>query len=183
MTSREIEKINRSRRNFKDETPAQFARHMGYPYSTIKEVLDENWYPGKYYTETEVDYDKYLGSGLYFLIQQVIYDNEVLNLIKVGKSKDLQQRIKSYKGMNPFARCIDIFQCEPDRITALEQEYHKLLGEKNKRFENTEWFICNDEQYQYWINQTFDLHRPKIVEDKGLKKILKHKKVLKRRVA
>ena len=134
------------------------ADRLGWSVTTIRKHYDKDWYPEKYYKsaikttpiEKELEY-----SGLYLLAQQVVVDGKIINLIKVGQSKNLRKRLMSYQGMNPFAKCIDTIACVPDKLDAAEASYHKRLGVKNQRYGNTEWFICSDEEYNKWLQYKF----------------------------
>lgn len=97
--------------------------------------------------------------GLYLLAQIVCLPgrpNEKYFLIKVGKSTNLQQRIKSYKGMNPFAKCIDIKELAPRFIDDTEIKYHQLLDKKYSRQLGTEWFVVPKEDYIKIVKKGFE---------------------------
>ena len=160
MTLKEIERLNRIIRKIEEcngeKSLAYIARSSGYPVETIKKYYDEKWYSNKYYQETDIDPEMVYGAGLYLLAQQIISDGKIINLLKIGQSKTLNQRLSSYKTTNPFARCIDILECKPEELTKLEHGYHVLLEQENERFRNTEWFVCDDEHYNYWLNHKFN---------------------------
>ena len=160
VTPKEIEKIN--------ETVYEMKRLKGWTFSwsqagsklkrapsTVQKYYDENWYPGKYYQKPvkvekipkTLDY-----AGIYLLAQQVVDNGKIINLVKVGKSLNLRNRLASYQGMNPMAKCIDTLELYPDDVDNVEKAYHMLLGHKNVRYGNTEWFICSDDEYQKWTH-------------------------------
>lgn len=97
--------------------------------------------------------------GLYLLAQIVCLPSkpsEKYYIIKVGKSTNLQQRIKSYKGMNPFAKCIDIKELAPRFIDDTEIKYHQSLDKKYNRQLGTEWFVVPKEDYIKIVKKGFD---------------------------
>lgn len=135
------------------------ADKTGWSTTTVKRHFDKDWYPGKYYQEPmevkplskELEYP-----GIYMLAQRIIEDDgRVLNLIKVGQSINIKKRLNSYRTSNPFAKCIDTKEIFEEDLKEYEKEYHYLLGRDNTRYGNTEWFICDDEQYNYWITEGF----------------------------
>ena len=160
VTYQEIENIN--------EAVREMQRLMGWGFSwnraasklkrapaTIQKYFDEDWYPGKYYQKPKkvAKIPKELEhAGIYLLAQQVVVDGKIINLVKVGKSTNLCSRLASYQGMNPLAKCIDTLELYPEDLDRNEQSYHSLLGIKNKRYGNTEWFICDDAEYNYWTH-------------------------------
>lgn len=98
-------------------------------------------------------------SGVYLLAQIVSVPTrpeDKYYIIKVGKSVNLNQRINSYKGMNPFAICIDIQQTSSREVNATEIKYHQLLNKKYYRQGNTEWFIVPEEDYEKILKKGFD---------------------------
>lgn len=134
------------------------ADRLGWSVTTVRKYYDKEWYPEKYFKNPikttpvakELEY-----SGLYLLAQQVVVDGKILNLIKIGQSTNLRKRLMSYQGMNPFAKCIDTLVCSPEKLNESETAYHKMLGAKNQRYGNTEWFICSDEEYNKWLQYKF----------------------------
>ena len=140
---------------------ANIARRTGWSVSTVRKYYDPNWYPGKYYQKpisiTNIHHNT--KPGIYLLAQQIVEDNQIINLIKIGKSKNIYERLNTYKGMNPFAKCIDILNCHEDELTELENLCHKYLGIKNRRYGGTEWFVCDDEEYQWWLKNKLKIFR------------------------
>ena len=166
VTPKDIEKINEVAHEMEGTWAFSFnkvANKTGWSVTTVRKYYDKDWYPGKYY-QKPVKSKKYTNnlnySGLYLLIQRIIdnYDN-IINLVKVGQAHDLKQRLDSYKGSNPFATCIDVLPCHKDDLNELEKAYHMLLGTKNKRYGKTEWFICDDEQFEWWKEHKLDAFR------------------------
>lgn len=162
VNNKDKEHINKIARKLKKQCPyfswKDLAVKTGWSTTTVRRHYDENWYPGKYFQEPiesrKISKDLEF-SGLYMLAQRIIEDDKILNLIKVGKSNNIKQRLQSYKGTNPFAKCIDTREVFPEDLSEYEKEYHYLLGKDNIRYGNTEWFICNDEQFKYWTEKGF----------------------------
>lgn len=97
--------------------------------------------------------------GVYLLAQIVSPPTrpaERYYIIKVGKSTNLHKRINAYKGMNPFAICIDVKQVPPRDIDATEIKYHMLLNKRYSRQGNTEWFIVPEQEYEKILKKGFD---------------------------
>lgn len=166
MIPSEIEKINKLGHEMNKTiffSWQKLANKTGWSVTTVRKYYDKDWYPGKYYQEPikiRTNYNELNNqAGIYLLAQQIIENNEILNLIKIGQSKNLKKRLNSYKGMNPFVKCIDTLSCDIDDLDQIEQAGHLLLGTKNKRYGNTEWFICTEEQYNYWLKHKLDLFR------------------------
>lgn len=132
----------------------------GRSITTVKKYYDKNWFPGKYAQKEPVkdtrDFNKLEYPGVYMLTQQVIEDNKVLNLIKVGKSTNIRKRLDSYKTSNPTAKVIDTQKCHIGDIDKLEKVYHTFLSHRGKKYKNTEWFVVNDEYYEYFLSHKLD---------------------------
>lgn len=97
--------------------------------------------------------------GVYLLAQIVSPPTrpaERYYIIKVGKSTNLHKRISAYKGMNPFAVCIDVKQVPPRDIDATEIKYHMLLNKRYLRQGNTEWFVVPEQDYEKILKKGFD---------------------------
>ena len=166
VTPKDIEKINSLINEMQGTWSFSFnkvAKRTGWSETTVRKYYDKDWYPGKYFQtpikttqySTELDH-----AGLYLLVERIVNENNVIiNLVKVGQATNLKQRLDSYKGSNPFAKCIDTLQCHKDDLNELEHAYHQLLGMKNTRYGKTEWFICNDEQYNWWLENKLNTFR------------------------
>jgi hypothetical protein len=137
-------------------TWSKLASKTGWSATTVSKYFDKNWSPGKYFQKPlkiqPIDIEL-AHSGLYLIAFQSIVDGKIVNLVKVGQSKNLKNRLASYQGMNPFVKCVDTKYVPQDELDAEEHFYHMLLGTKNTRYGNTEWFICDDEQYNYWTHR------------------------------
>lgn len=162
VTPKDIEKINELIVEMNRDwlhTWQWVADKSGWSISTVKKYYDKDWYPGKYYQkpiQTEkINYSHQ--SGIYLLAQQIFENGQVINLIKVGQSTNLDKRLKSYVGMNPFAKCIATKNYRSEDLNQVEELYHNFLGIKNRRYGNTEWFICDDEQYNWWLENKLSL--------------------------
>lgn len=102
-------------------------------------------------------------SGLYLLCQINCKSDDPDKLfysVKIGKSTNLHQRIRSYSGSNPFASCIDVVYFPPSKIDEMELRYHWAMGKKTKRKNwlrqgNTEWFIIPEEDYKEILEKGF----------------------------
>lgn len=147
--ARELEKAGRF-------TWDRLAQKSGWSTTTVRKYYDKDWYPGKFFQKpmkikpmpSDLEHP-----GIYLLAYQSVVDGKIINLVKVGQSKNLKKRLASYQGMNPFVKCIDTkFVLEED-LDSEEAFYHTVLGMKNVRYGNTEWFICSDEEYAYWSNR------------------------------
>lgn len=155
-TPKDIEHINEvarelgSRIDFSWKT---LAAKTKWSETTVRKYYDKDWFPGKYYkkpikvehSNKDLEY-----AGLYMLAQQIVENGKIINLIKVGKSTNLRKRLDSYHGMNPFAKCIATKKVFKEDLDKCEKDFHLILGVKNTRYGNTEWFICSDEEYAKW---------------------------------
>lgn len=100
--------------------------------------------------------------GVYLLCQIACRCNEPQKrfmLVKIGKSVNLHQRISSYFGTNPFAKCIDIQECSKTEVDNLEIKYHQLMDKQYDRQGNTEWFVVPEEDYLNILKYGFDFFR------------------------
>lgn len=98
-------------------------------------------------------------SGLYLLAQVICITsrpNEKYFIIKVGKSQNLAKRIQSYRGMNPFATCIDTLEIVSNRVDETEIKYHMMLSKRYERQLNTEWYIVSEEEFEKIVKNGFD---------------------------
>ena len=96
--------------------------------------------------------------GLYLLCQIVCPSDkpdEQFYLIKVGKSQNLHQRISSYSGSNPFAKCIDVKVLPPREVDAQEVKCHMMMAKKWHRQGSTEWFVLPKEDYMKILKEGF----------------------------
>lgn len=99
-------------------------------------------------------------SGLYMLAQIVCIPYDIKErhfLIKVGMSKtNLDNRIKSYKGSNPLAVCIDYKLILPSKVEEAEKKWHQELGEYYIRLNNSEWFDVPFNDYVSFLENGFN---------------------------
>ena len=136
---------------FPKNTPIE-AKRVIKEFSTKYPLIDK--FPSKWT-------DK---GGVYMLAQIVsppTRPGERYYLIKVGKSKSLDKRISSYKGMNPFALCVDVEILPPRFIDETEIYYHNLLDMKYQRENGTEWFVVPADDYETFLNYGFDAFKRK----------------------
>ena len=168
-----VKYVNLKEKEHINEVVHEMKKYMGWMFSwtkaglklkrapeTVKRHYDKDWCPGKYFTKPTVS-KKYSNdleyAGLYLLAQQVINNGQIINLVKVGKSTNIKKRLLSYQGTNPFVKCISTLRVYEDDLDRMEKQYHALLGAKNSRYGNTEWFICSDEEYEKSINHTLSI--------------------------
>ena len=99
-------------------------------------------------------------SGLYMLSQIICNPQnpeEQLFLIKVGKSTNLKQRIRSYKGANPLAKCISYKKLPQSKIDNAEIKAHIMLSNmKGIRCNNTEWYAMSEHHYIQFLKFGFN---------------------------
>ena len=109
-----------------------------------------------------VDFEHPQKSGLYMLAQVVCIPHKLNDryfLIKVGMSEtNLNNRIKSYKGTNPFAICIDTQIIYPQKVKQMEKNWHEKMEKKYNRMNNTEWFIVPYEDYLRFLEFGFEIN-------------------------
>ena len=98
-------------------------------------------------------------AGLYMLGQIICNPEnpeEQFFLIKVGKSTNLKQRIRSYEGANPFAKCISYIKLPKSQIDKAEVKAHVLLGNmKGTRCNGTEWYAMSEHHYIQFLKFGF----------------------------
>ena len=64
--------------------------------------------------------------------------------IKIGKTKNIQQRYQSLSGSNSAGDCIDMVMCSPSTyLYTLEDIMHRKF--KQYRIPNTEWFYNKED--------------------------------------
>ena len=160
-TPKDVEQINEVARELEENSAfswKKLAAKTNWSETTVRKYYDKDWFPGKYFKKplkAEAVSNELNYSGLYMLSQQIVDNGKILNLIKVGQSTNIQKRLTSYQGMNPFAKCIATKRLYEEDLNKWEKCYHLLLGTKNVRYGNTEWFICSDEEYQRWLQKGF----------------------------
>ena len=100
-------------------------------------------------------------NGLYMLAQVVCIPHQLNDryfLIKIGMSEtNLNKRIKSYKGTNPFAICIDTKIVSTKETKHQENVWHKRMEKIYDRMGNTEWFIVPYDDYLRFLEFGFDI--------------------------
>ena len=67
------------------------------------------------------------------------------NLVKVGESRDITARRRSYKSHNPLA----IMRSSCAGTEVAEEYCHKELSKLGERIKGTEWFIVSDTVFSY----------------------------------
>ena len=72
---------------------------------------------------------------------------ETNTLLKIGYTKDIDQRLKTYKTHNPLVELVDIKEGSTLDESCLHNKLKEYLLEDSK-----EWFIENDEIYNTWKN-------------------------------
>ena len=70
--------------------------------------------------------------------------NRNYNLVKVGRSSDLNSRRSSYRSSNPFA----IMRSTCAGTNNAELTAHGLLSQVGTRVPRTEWFIVSDDIFE-----------------------------------
>ena len=103
------------------------------------------------------DYIYSNNSGIYMLAQAVCIPNRINErhfLIKVGMSTHLNDRIKSYKGMNPFAICVDTLELPEHKIREEENKWHNFLRTKFDPI-GQEWFSVKQDAYISFLEAGF----------------------------
>ena len=155
----DVEKINKIAHHMRDKYYCSWrdiAQKTEWSITTVRKYYDKNWFPGKYYQEPieieninkELDY-----TGIYLMGQQIYEEGAIIHLIKVGKAINIRNRLSAYRTHNPFAKLIDTKKYDIKDLDKIEKTYHNLLGIKNKRYGNTEWFVCSEEEYNKWLKQ------------------------------
>lgn len=85
-------------------------------------------------------------------------------LLKIGHTKDLKQRIKTYKTYNPLMELLDTQEGESKD----ESIIHKRL--QNYSYEGSnEWFIEDDNVYKIWNNYKLESNEKNILNIKVFK--------------
>lgn len=162
VTPKDIERINEIVYQFKSQNQLFFwtdiGKMTGWSANTARKYYDKDWYPQKYYkTETiSLSQNKYsCEPGLYMLKNIQIINEETKYLIKVGKSINLNKRITSYVGANPFAICVSTILCPREDLSTKEKEYHMVLQTMGHRCGNTEWFSLPKDKFDYICEHGF----------------------------
>lgn len=110
------------------------------------------------YSNSTFDYPT--KSGLYMLAQTVCVPtriNERHFLIKIGMSEtNLNNRINSYKGVNPFAICIDTIVLPKDEVRDEERDWHNKMGKLYEPVITPEWFNVPFEDYVRFLEFGFN---------------------------
>lgn len=97
--------------------------------------------------------------GLYMMAQIICHPTQINTryfLIKIGMSTtNLNQRINSYKGMNPFAACVD-YQIIYKDVRHYENIWHHKMDTRYERQGNSEWYIVPFEDYTNFLQYGFN---------------------------
>ena len=72
---------------------------------------------------------------------------ETNTLLKIGYTKDINKRLKTYKTHNPLVELVDIKEGSTSDESCLHNKLKEYLFDNSK-----EWFIENDEIYNTWKN-------------------------------
>lgn len=151
VTAEDIHRINYLYYKFKQTRPAwsismtEIANLTGWSASTVRKYIDKNWVP----PENEQQYAKEddYGPGVYLMTQQVKHNNLIKNLVKVGKSTNLNRRKRDYKTDNPLAERTNYLCCSEDRLDEYEKEFHNILNYIGEQIDNTEWYAVPDDLF------------------------------------
>lgn len=79
------------------------------------------------------------------------------NLVKIGVSRDLTSRRRSYKTHNPYA----IMRSSCAGTESQESKAHSILARNGKRIKGTEWFEVSDEMFERLYKQGMKAIFPK----------------------
>lgn len=107
-------------------------------------------------------------AGLYFISNTIInpITKEEYYLIKVGMSKNLEDRMKGYRSMNPFLYHIDFFYISNKKwVKAYEDMCHHFLnGMGLTKMEGAdEWYLVDKELYFEMCEKGFDFFKRDIL--------------------
>jgi hypothetical protein len=151
-------------RYFLDATKTQVIKKPFPKNTPVEEKRIVKEFTTKYSFNNKVQI-KWTDKGGVYMLAQIVSPptrpGERYYLIKVGKSQSLNKRISAYKGMNPFALCIDIEIFSSRFIDDAETRYHNLLDSKYQRQNGTEWFVVPVEDYEVFLNYGFDAFKNK----------------------
>lgn len=89
------------------------------------------------------------------------YTNKPFFWIKIGKSEDLEKRMKSYYTHSPSIWKIDFQEVPKSKVDKIEKLYHALLSNigKNSAEHSKEWYEVSKEDYLTICNEKFDFFK------------------------
>lgn len=97
-------------------------------------------------------------SGLYFLANSVFnpHTGEKYYWVKIGRSKNIYQRMSDYRTCNPSVFPIGYFECEDTRYQ--EKKYQGYLRNvaTYRNQNNDEWWMVDEDTYLAMCEKSFD---------------------------
>ena len=89
------------------------------------------------------------------------YTNKPFFWIKIGKSEDLEKRMKSYYTHSPSIWKIDFQEVPKSKVDKIEKLYHALLSNIgiNSAEHSKEWYEVSKEDYLKICNEKFDFFK------------------------
>lgn len=89
------------------------------------------------------------------------YTNKPFFWIKIGKSEDLEKRMKSYCTHSPSIWRIDFQEVPKSKVDKIEKLYHALLSNIgiNSAEHSKEWYEVSKEDYLTICNEKFDFFK------------------------
>ena len=89
------------------------------------------------------------------------YTNKPFFWIKIGKSEDLEKRMKSYCSHSPSIWKIDFQEVPKSKVDKIEKLYHALLSNIgiNSAEHSKEWYEVSKEDYLKICNEKFDFFK------------------------
>ena len=89
------------------------------------------------------------------------YTNKPFFWIKIGKSEDLEKRMKSYYTHSPSIWKIDFQEVPKSKVDKIEKLYHALLSNIgiNSAEHSKEWYEVSKEDYLTICNEKFDFFK------------------------
>jgi len=101
--------------------------------------------------DDKIDYQIPTKCGIYFLGDVHInpITNEIFYWVKVGKGKNLANRMKMYNCHSTMIWRIDFWSVDEDDLTEIEEDLQKALIKYAlaKHSHNDEWYLVNRETY------------------------------------
>lgn len=184
LTEREIKEEVRKEMNYRTGDVSRYHYHIAVELFNTYSFLHNEWehFPEKHFIRdrfvkktisVELEKGDFPISpattptkktcGLYLIGTTTFnpYTNKPFFWIKIGKSEDLEKRMKSYCTHSPSIWKIDFQEVPKSKVDKIEKLYHALLSNIgiNSAEHSKEWYEVSKEDYLKICNEKFDFFK------------------------
>lgn len=184
LTEREIKEEVRKEMNYRTGDVSRYHYHIAVELFNTYSFLHNEWehFPEKHFirdrfVKKTISVELEKGDfpippattptkktcGLYLIGTTTFnpYTNKPFFWIKIGKSEDLEKRMKSYCTHSPSIWKIDFQEVPKSKVDKIEKLYHALLSNIgiNSAEHSKEWYEVSKEDYLKICNEKFDFFK------------------------